>query len=193
MLKVEHYERITEKDSVSIERISKIKRLIAGLRSYDGETRRKARNELVFIGKPSVDFLIPMLQDSDDDVRWEAVKALSEIADPRAASDLVSLLMDHNFGVRWLAAEALISIGRESVKPLLKGLTEHPESSWLRRGALHALHDLTKKNPDLKEITGPVITALEGFAPEIGCLEAAYTALAKLRASTNRMKERMAV
>jgi hypothetical protein len=193
MLKVEHYERITEKDSVSKERISKIKRLIAGLRSYDGETRRKARNELVFIGKPSVDFLIPMLQDSDDDVRWEAVKALSEIADPKAASDLASLVMDHYFGVRWLAAEALISIGRDALKPLLERLTEHPESSWLRRGVHHVLHDLTKKSPDLKEVVGPVITALEGLEPEIECLGEAYTALDKLKGSMNQMNNLMPV
>ena len=193
MLKTEDYRRKGGRASVSIETLSKIKRLIAGLRSNDGETRREARNELVFIGKPAVDFLIPTLKDPDDDVRWEAAKALSEIGDPRAASDLASLLMDHNFGVRWLAAEALISIGREALQPLLERLTEHPESSWLRRGALHVLHDLKKKVPDLKEVVTPVITALEGFEPEIGCLEAAYTALEKLKRPVNNMNDLLPV
>lgn len=185
MLKVENYERKWEKASVAAETLSKINHLVADLRSNDGAVRREARQALVFIGKPAVDLLIPLLKDPDDDVRWEVTKGLAEIADPRAASDLVGLLMDHNFGVRWLAAEALILMGREALKPLLEKLTEHPESSWLRRGVLHVLHNLAKKALDLKEVVGPVITALEGFEPEIGCLGPAYAALDKLKGSVN--------
>jgi len=187
MLEIENYERKRGKASVSAEMLSKIKPLIADLRSKDGAVRREARHKVVFIGGPAVDFLIPLLKDTDDDVRWEVTKALAEIADPKAASDLVGLLMDHNFGVRWVAAEALISIGREALKPLLKKLTEHPESSWLQRGAHHVLHDLAKKAPDLKELVGPVITALEGFEAEIGCLGPAYGALDKLRSSDHKL------
>ena len=187
MLKIENYERKGGKASVSAETKSSIGHLIADLRSNDGAVRQEARQTLVFIGKPSVDFLIPLLKDSDDEVRWEVAKALVEIADPRAASGLVALLMDHDYGVRWLAAEALISIGREALKPLLEKLTEHPESSWLRRGALIVLHEMVKRAPDLEEMVGPVITPLEGFEPEIGCLGPAYAALDKLRGSVNNL------
>jgi HEAT repeat protein len=187
MLNFENYEREREKKLISAETLSKIKALIADLRSYDGDVRQEARRTLVFIGKSAVDHLIPLLKDPDDDVRWEVVKALAEIADPRAASDLAGLLMDHNFGVRWLAAEALISIGRDAVKPVLEKLTEHPESSWLRRGGLHVLHNLGKIAPDLKDVVGPVITALEGFEPEIRCLGPAYASLDKLRGSANNL------
>lgn len=187
MLEIENYERKGEKASVSAEMLSKMEPLIADLRSNDGAVRREARHTLVFIGEPTVDLLIPLLKDPDDDVRWEAAKALAEIADPRATSDLVGLLMDHNFGVRWLAAEALISIGRDALEPLLEKLTKHPESSWLRRGAHHVLHDLVRKAPDLKELVGPVITALEGFEPEAGCLGPAYAALEKLKSSDNKL------
>jgi HEAT repeat protein len=185
MLEIENDERKEAKASVSAETLSKIKPLIADLRSNDGAVRREARRTLVFIGKPAVDLLIPLLKHPEDDVRWEAVKTLAEIADSRAASDLVALLMDRNFGVRWLAAEALITIGRDALKPLLEKLTEHPESSWLRRGALHVLHDLTKRAADLKEGVGPLITSLEGFESEIGCLGQAYIALDKLKGSAN--------
>jgi HEAT repeat protein len=188
MLSLENYRRISERDLAPMETGSRIRRLVANLRSNDGETRRKARKGLVFIGKPAVGFLVPLLKDPDDDVRWEAAKAMCEIADPRAASDLVRLLMDHNFGVRWLAAEALISIGRDALEPLLEGLTKHPESSWLRRGALHTLHDLRRKVPDLKEVAGPVITALEGVEPEIACMEAAYSALGKIGGPAHEVK-----
>ncbi len=156
MLEKINYVRKDEKASVSKETQSKIKRLIADLHSSDGGVRRQARNTLVLIGKPGVDFLIQLLNDPDDDVRWEAAKALAEIVDPKAASGLVSLLMDHNYGVRWLAAEALIPIGRDALRPLLERLTEHPESSWLRRGALHVFHNLAERAPDLKEVVGPV-------------------------------------
>ena len=186
MLAMQKHERRGEEDLVSAETLAKIKDLIANLRSSEGAARREARNTLVFIGRPSVDFLIPLLKDPDDDVRWEATKALSEIADPRAAADLVGLLMDHYFGVRWLAAEALISIGREALRPLLEKLIEHPESSWLQRGTLHVFHNLVKKAPDLKDVVGPVITALEGFEAEVGCLGPAYAALDQLSARERR-------
>lgn len=181
MLKIENYKEKGTRASMTDETLSQIERLIADLHRSDGAVRREARQALVFIGKLSVDFLIPLLKDPDDDVRWEAAKALAEIADPRAASELVGLLMDHNYGVRWLAAEGLIPIAPNALKPLLEKLAEHPDSSWLRRGALHVLHELAKKAPDLNELVEPVINALEGFEPEIGVLEAAYAALDRLR------------
>jgi len=183
MLKLEDYETKGKKGQVSGETRSQIKRLIADLRSYNGVVRREARQTLAFIGKQAVDCLIPLLKDPDDEVRWEAAKALADIADPKATSELVTLLMDHNYGVRWLAAEALISIGRDALPPLLEKLTQHSDSSWLRSGAHHVLHSLAQKAPDLKDVAGPVMTALEGFEPEIGCLGPAYAALDKLRGS----------
>ena len=181
MLKSEDYEGKGVKGQVSAETLATIKRFTADLRSSDGSVRQEARQTLVFIGEPALDFLIPLLKDPDDEVRWEVAKVLAEIADPRAASDLTTLLMDRNYGVRWVAAEALIALGWDALEPLLGKLTEHPESSWLRRGALHVLHSLAKKASDLGEVVQPVITALEGFEPEIAVLEAAYTALDKLR------------
>jgi HEAT repeat protein len=77
MLKVENYEKKGEEVSVSVETLSKIKHLTADLRRNDGTVRREARQALVFLGKPAVDLLIPLLKDSDDDVRWEVVKALA--------------------------------------------------------------------------------------------------------------------
>ena len=135
------------------------------------------------MGRPAVDFLIPLLKEPDDEVRWEVAKALSEIADPRVAYDLAATLLDHNFGIRWVAAEALIAIGRDSLVPVLQKLTERPDSSWLRRGAHHVLHDLAKKDPAVQETVKEALAALEGFEPEIGVLGPAYTALERLRTS----------
>jgi HEAT repeat protein len=79
---------------------SKIKSLIKDLRNGDGVVRREARRTLEFIGKQAVLQLIPLLKDSNGDVRWEAAKALADIVDVRAASELVATLEDSNFGVR---------------------------------------------------------------------------------------------
>ena len=77
MLKVENYERKGEKVAVATETLPKIKHLIADLGSNDGAVRREARQALVFIGKPALDILVPLLKDPDDDVRWEVTKALA--------------------------------------------------------------------------------------------------------------------
>ncbi len=186
MLHLENYQRKPERRSIPAETLAKIQSLIVDLQNRDGSIRQDARHTLVLIGKPAVDLLLPLLKHPDDDVRWEAAKALAEIGDPRAASGLAELLLDHNFGVRWLGAEALIPIGRGALEPLLEKLTEHPESSWLRRGVLHVFHGLVKKDPGVKELVGPVITGLEGPEPEIGCLGPAYAALDKIKVFSTR-------
>jgi HEAT repeat protein len=181
MIKSKNYEKKDKKAQDSGDTLSKIKSLIANLRSEDGIVRHKAREALTFIGKQAVRHLIPLLKDPDDDVRWEAAKALSEIADPRAVSELVATLEDHNFGVRWLAAEGLIAIGGDALIPLLEALRKRSDSVWLREGAHHVLHDLAKGDLDLKDLVAPVIAGLEGVDPEIEVHEPVLKALQGLR------------
>jgi HEAT repeats len=186
MIKPKNYEKKEKKAQGSREVLSKIKSLIDGLRNEDGLVRQKAREALTSIGKQAVRHLIPLLKDAEDDVRWEAAKALANIADVRAASELVATLEDHNFGVRWLAAEGLIAIRRDVLPPLMEALTKHSDSAWLREGAHHVLHDLAKKDPEVKDFVTPVIIALEGIEPEIGVVEPAYAALDKLKGLPKR-------
>jgi HEAT repeat protein len=114
-------------------------------------------------------------------VRWEAAKALADIVDVRAASELVAALEDSNFGVRWLAAEGLIAIGRDALPSLMKALTKRSDSAWLREGAHHVLHDLSKGDLDLKDLVAPVIAGLERVEPEVEVLEPANAALDKIK------------
>lgn len=100
----------------------RIDTLIAELRSQDGVQRKRARNALVKIGKSAVPFLIGLMTNPEDHVRWEACKALVSIKDPAAAVPLVVALGDESSEVRWLAAEALIAIKREAVVPVLQTL-----------------------------------------------------------------------
>ena len=183
MIKPKNYEKKGKKAQGSGDALSKIKSSIANLRSEDGIVRHKARQTLTSIGKQAVRPLIPLLKDPNDDVRWEAAKALAEIADARAASELVATLEDHNFGVRWLAAEGLIALGDDALIPLLEALRKRSDSVWLREGAHHVLHDLSKGDLDLKDLVAPVIAGLEGVDPEVEVLEPANAALDELRGS----------
>ena len=181
MIKPKNYEKKGKKAQGSRDALSKIKSSIANLRSEDGIVRHKARETLTLIGKQAVRQLIPLLKDPNDDVRWEAAKALAEIADPRAASELVATLEDHNFGVRWLAAEGLIALGQDALIPLLEALIKRSDSVWLREGAHHVLHDLSKGDLDLKDLVAPVIAGLEGVDPEIEVHEPVLEALEQLK------------
>lgn len=157
-----------------------IRNLMTTLTSKDGLARKRAREELVEIGKPAVPYLLEALKDKRTYVRWEAAKALSELGDPRAAADLVAALTtDDDPGIRWLAGEGLIAIGREGLAPLLEALVAHGESVWLREGAHHVLNVLAKNEKLPKQVV-PVLQALHGPAPSIEVPRAAKMALGAL-------------
>jgi HEAT repeat protein len=142
-----------------------IPRLISDLDCADVETCQKARLHLVSMGKPAVGPLIEALRSRRLWVRWEAAKALGQIADPTAAEALVQALRDKKFAVRWLAAEALIAIGLDGLKPLLGELIEDADDSWLCQGAHHILRTLAQKG--LRKIVEPVLVALDGVEPSV--------------------------
>jgi HEAT repeat protein len=156
-----------------------IRALIADLRSKDGMLRQRSRQSLVAIGKPAVISLVKLLKDRNDQVRWEAAKALGEIGDRRAAPALILALEDEEFDVRWLAAEGLIALGGDGLSPLLEALVECPQSVWLRDGAHHVLHDLAKTG--LRKQVASLLKALGGVEPETEVPPAARKLLNTLR------------
>ncbi len=116
--------------------------LIADFMSEDDSSRENARLHLVALGEKALGPLIKALTDRNDQVRWQAAKALGQIASPKAAPALVDALEDHEFDVRWLAAEALMAIGVDALEPLLAALMKRPQSFWLRESAHHLLAHL---------------------------------------------------
>ncbi len=154
--------------------------LLGDLAGRDPAMREKAREALVVMGKKAVPLLIPLLSHDKPHVRWEAAKALCGIADPIAATALVSALEDPDGDVRWLAAEGLIVLGREGVQPLLAALLERAQSFWLCKSAHHVCHALAIKRR-LGPILRPVLAALDQPEPQVGVPLAAYAALSKLR------------
>jgi HEAT repeat protein len=140
--------------------IDDISVLITDLASEDSIVRIKARMSLVALGHQAVPQLLSILSDRKQWVRWEAVKALSQIHDVASVNGLINALMDKMFDVRWIAAEGLIAIGDKSLIPLLRALIDNPDSVWMREGAHHVFHDLSRGS--YKEMLKPVLDALEG-------------------------------
>lgn len=144
-----------------------IKSLIAELDSKDGEIRKKARKELVGMGSIVIDYLAELVESPSDTLRWEAVKAIEQIADPSAAPILVLALDDSDYEVRWIATEGLIKMGTASIKPILEALGERPGSLNLREGAHHVFHDLRDKDAvEMLDEINLIMVALESSAAE---------------------------
>lgn len=123
-----------------------IEELIKKFYSKDGIQRKMARYELVKIGKPAVKYLSSLLDAPKEYIRWEAIKTLSQIADPETIPILISSLENEDFDIRWMAAEALINIGKRSIKPLLESVVSSKKSIFLLEGVHHILKDLQFKN-----------------------------------------------
>lgn len=157
----------------------RIKSLVGVLASTNGVERHAAREKLEEIGKPAVPTLIGSLKSPSEFARWEAAKALCEIADASAAPALVDTLEDEKAAVRWLAAAALINLGRYALAPLLRGLEGHSDSIWFRDGAHHVLHSLIRDG--VADEAMPVLDALENLEPSIEAPIAAYHVLEDLR------------
>ena len=118
---------------------------IEALGSRNGMQRQKARLALVSIGEPAIDILAELSIHPQLIVRWEAVKALSQIKDPVTAPLLINALEDEYDAIRWLAAEGLIALGKQGLVSLLQVLTTAKLTIFLREGAHHVLNQLSKR------------------------------------------------
>lgn len=123
-----------------------IPELITDLGDTDGWVRRRARLQLEHMGQESIPALLGALQSQNVHVRWEAVRALGELRDPKTAAALVNMLMDDDTGVRWAAMESLTHMGRDSLHPLLEKFVVNFDSPWLREGLHHILRVLKDRH-----------------------------------------------
>ena len=142
-----------------------IQSLIRELMSEDGVVRNSARFELVKIGEPAIDFLAKLVNNSEDHVRWEAIKTMGEIESPLSIPFLVDALVDEVSSVRWLAAEGLIALKNQGLKAVLEVLIERKKSFIMYQSVHHVLHDLNKELKDSKitELISLLESATEKF------------------------------
>ena len=172
-----------EEDSGKIG-LNKINALITKLSNSDGSLREKARLALIDIGKEAVPGLADALSSKQEQLRWEAAKALVNIADPVSVPALIKVLRDEVFDIRWLAAKALIAIGRDSIEPLLQAIIDESNDSFLQEGAHHIIAYLLpslSKSTELVEILKPVKDSLDSSAPRAAGPAAAQKALDKMK------------
>jgi len=142
-------------ESIGVRTFHSIPEITKDLLSRNFLLRKKAREELVEIGEPSLDFLIELATSKDEKVRWEAIITIVQIGSLETLDVLLIALRDEEFSIRWLAAEGLINLGKFVIVPLLQELQSNPDSGFIRRGAHHVLHEL-KKNGVFKDDYGLV-------------------------------------
>lgn len=159
---------------------NKIKELLLELRGDDPARREQARNDLVrYRSRETVAALVVALTDPSDQVRWEAAKVLSAIADPVTAPALLCALDDENGDVRWVAGEGLIAMGRTGLLTVLQALTKNARSVDFCNSAHHVLSQFASQNN--AAALAPVLAALEESEPALAAPPAAYDALMKLK------------
>jgi putative heme-binding domain-containing protein len=95
------------------------------------------------------DVMLPLLQDSDPEIRAQAAKWLGDIRYRKAGNNLVPLLQDTASRVRFFAAEALGRIRFEpAINPLIAMLEKNnDEDAYLRHAGSLALARIGKADP----------------------------------------------
>lgn len=150
----------------------------ADLRDKNGMTRKQARDHLVRLGSQATPYLLPLLSEHDSQTRWEAAKALSDIADPASIPALVGALRDEEDDVSWLAAQALAAIGPPATAALLQALVEGVGIVKVRDGVHHALREL--RESEVGDKIADVYAALNSSHADVEIIAAAKRALRSL-------------
>ena len=101
--------------------------------------KHNARETLVKEGKRIIPQLHKLLISKNILLRKEAAKVVELIADRKSIPLLINLLDDTESDIRWIAAEGLIKIGRQSILPLLKSISDKESSHLLYKSAHHVL------------------------------------------------------
>jgi HEAT repeat protein len=125
------------------------------LRSRDYDRRSRAFAKAT--RNRDVDALLQVIEDADEYLRQDAIKALGEIGDPKAVPALIKRLDDANFNNQENAAEALARIGDgRAARPLvamLRAPDKHPQTRSAAVKALTTLAD-PRTIPDLVDALG---------------------------------------
>lgn len=135
----------TTHEPVNMVNLQSIPDLAKDLFSKNYLLRKKAREELVEIGEPSIEILKNLATSKDETARWEALVTIVQIGSNDTLNILLKALEDEEFSIRWLAAEGLVNLGKISILPLLHTLRDNPDSAYARRGTHHVLRELKKK------------------------------------------------
>ena len=106
-------------------------------------------NQLARQDKQYAQLLMPLLQDSDPEIRAQAAKWLGDIRYKEAGAALMPLLKDSNSRARFFAAEALGRIAYEpAIQPIIQLLeANNDEDAYIRHAGSLALARIGKAAP----------------------------------------------
>ncbi len=133
--------------NLQVSNTSEIEKLVELLCNDDGHKRKKARQKLVALGENTLEYVTDLLEHPKHICRWEAMKVIEEIGMPESIPVFIEALDDDKSDIRWIAAEGLIRLGKYSLEPLLKEVTENYDSVFVLNGAHHVISELeVRKN-----------------------------------------------
>jgi HEAT repeat protein len=133
-----------------------VKQLLADLRDFNKERRRKAVYKLGMLGgEEALRALMGAVEDDNEDliVRGRAAQMLGKIKDTRAVESLILALRARGYKTPIYAAQALGRIGdKRAIDPLLNIADYHPNAST-RQAAHNALASLGYEFMNVKSET----------------------------------------
>jgi HEAT repeat protein len=121
----------------------------------------KAKEKLLKKGEDILPLMHKLSGSRSDLLRREAAKILKLLPDESSIPFAIILLEDRVSEIRWIAAEILISVGRSSIRPLLRELVKNGASFFLRHGAHHVLSELLVEE-DPEELKNLLHVSLSG-------------------------------
>jgi hypothetical protein len=154
--------------------------LLAAIQRADEQLTNQIFSSLVKLGSLSVPALLQRTRSSSAWIRWNSIRALSEIHDLRVVSALVEALQDSDHGVAWMGAKGLVQYGKLGIQPTLELLMTAPMTPWLVESASYVLRSYAQRNAEAKPILEPVVQRMREAGYRVGTASAAQKALKEL-------------
>jgi HEAT repeat protein len=120
-----------------------MRHFIMELDNANGLRRQYARLAMVAIGEPAIDILAVLTMHPQSMIRWEAVKALSQMKNILTAPLLINALEDDYESIRRIAAHGLIALGKDGLISLLEALSSYKLTSILKQSAYHVIREIS--------------------------------------------------
>lgn len=154
--------------------------LLTALQGADEQLTNQIFSSLVKLGNLAVPSLLQRTRSSSAWMRWNSIRALSEIHDLRVVPTLVEALQDSDHGVAWMGAKGLVQYGKLGIQPTLELLMTAPMTPWLAETASYVLRSYAQRNAEAKPILEPVVQRMHEAGFRVGTASAAQKALLHL-------------
>ena len=154
--------------------------LIDALRGADEQMGSIIFTALIKLGPVATPALLKASTSNSQWVRWQSIRALSEMSDTRALPVLVKALSDTNYSVAWMAAKGLQGFGKRSLEPVLRLLITSDMTVGLVQTSASVLSNLSQLQPTLKPYLEPLMRDLRSISNHTTTRVVAQKVLAQL-------------